>query len=263
MLNNKKNHPFHLVDYSPWPLLGSLRTFTTIIGFIKWFHFCEIDLLRLGILTNTLIIYQWWRDIVRERTFQGLHTQKVTMGLQWGIILFITSEVFFFIAFFWAFFHSSLSPSIELGITWPPKGITPFNPIEIPLLNTLILLTSGLSITWAHHAIIENNYNQSFQGLLITVILGIYFSILQGYEYYEAPFSIRDGIYGSTFFITTGLHGLHVLIGSTFLLICLIRLYKNHFSSIHHFGFEAAAWYWHFVDVVWLFLYVSIYWWGR
>nr|ALN11757.1 cytochrome c oxidase subunit III [Rhynchophorus ferrugineus] len=262
MLNNKKNHPFHLVDYSPWPLLGSLSTFTTMMGLIKWFHFCEIDLLSLGMLTNTLVMYQWWRDIIRESTFQGLHTQKVTMGLQWGMILFITSEVFFFIAFFWAFFHSSLSPSIELGMTWPPKGITPFNPIEIPLLNTLILLTSGLSITWAHHAIMENNYNQSFQGLLMTVILGIYFSILQGYEYYEAPFSISDGIYGSTFFMTTGLHGLHVLIGSTFLLICLIRLYKNHFSSIHHFGFEAAAWYWHFVDVVWLFLYVSIYWWG-
>lgn len=262
MLNNKKNHPFHIVDYSPWPLLGSLGTFSTIIGLIKWFHLHQSNLLLLGILTNSLVIYQWWRDIVRERTFQGLHTFKVTIGLRWGIILFITSEIFFFVAFFWAFFHSSLSPNIELGIIWPPKGITPFNPTEIPLLNTLILLTSGLTITWSHHSIIENNYSQSFQRLLITVILGIYFSILQGFEYYQAPFSISDGIYGSTFFITTGLHGLHVLIGSTFLLICLIRLYNNHFSSTHHFGFEAAAWYWHFVDVVWLFLYISIYWWG-
>ena len=249
-----KNHPFHLVDQRPWPLLGSFRTFTFLIGIIKWFHCQETNLLFLGFFTNTLIIYQWWRDVVRERTFQGLHTIKVTIGLQWGIILFITSEIFFFFAFFWAFFHARLSPRVELGINWPPKGITTFNPLEIPLLNTLILLSSGLTITWAHHAIIENDYNQSIQGLSLTVFLGFYFTLLQAYEYIEAPFTIADRIYGATFFITTGLHGLHVIIGSTFLIICLIRLYLNHFSSTHHFGFEAAAWYWHFVDVVWLFL---------
>ena len=259
----KKNHPFHLVDYRPWPLLGSLGTFTRIIGLIKLFHENEINLFLVGITINILIIYQWWRDIVREGTFQGQHTIKVTLGLRWGIILFITSEIFFFLAFFWAFFHARLSPRVELGIIWPPKGIQTFNPMEIPLLNTLILLTSGLTITWSHHRIMENNYPQSIKRLLITVILGRYFTILQGYEYIEAQFSIADRVYGSTFFITTGLHGIHVIIGSTFLLICLIRLYKNHFSQIHHFGFEAAAWYWHFVDVVWLFLYLTIYWWGR
>nr|AEP27546.1 cytochrome c oxidase subunit III [Hypera postica] len=257
-----KNHPFHLVDSSPWPLLGSLGTFTTMMGLIKWFHMNNNNLMMLGMMINLLVMYQWWRDIVRESTFQGHHTMKVTMGLRWGMILFITSEIFFFLAFFWSFLHASLTPSIELGMNWPPKGISTFDPLNIPLLNTLILVTSGLTVTWTHHSIMENNYTQSIQSLLLTVILGIYFTILQAYEYYEAPFTISDSVYGSTFFMTTGLHGLHVIIGSTFLMICLIRLYFNHFSPIHHFGFEAAAWYWHFVDVVWLFLYILIYWWG-
>nr|WMQ52327.1 cytochrome c oxidase subunit III [Ceutorhynchus albosuturalis] len=258
----KQNHPFHLVDKSPWPILGSLGLFSMMMGMIKWFHFKEYNLLLFSMMTMLLIMYQWWRDIVRESTFQGHHTSKVVSGLRWGMMLFIISEIFFFLAFFWAFFHSSLSPSIELGMNWPPKGIKPFNPMEIPLLNTLILLTSGLTITWAHHAILDNNYYQSLQGLSFTVLLGFCFTLLQIFEYYEAPFTISDSIYGSTFFMTTGLHGLHVVIGSMFLFICLIRLYLNHFSSMHHFGFEAAAWYWHFVDVVWLFLYISIYWWG-
>nr|ASM41827.1 cytochrome c oxidase subunit III [Olenecamptus subobliteratus] len=257
-----KNHPFHLVDVSPWPLLGALGAFTTMVGLIKWFHLFNHDLLLLGFLIMLLVMYQWWRDITREGTYQGLHTYQVTMGLRWGMILFITSEIFFFISFFWGFFHSSLSPSIELGMIWPPKGIQTFNPLEIPLLNTLILLTSGLTVTWAHHGLMENNYTQGLQGLILTVTLGIYFTILQAYEYIEAPFTIADSVYGSSFFMATGFHGLHVIIGSTFLLVCLIRHYLNHFSSIHHFGFEAAAWYWHFVDVVWLFLYISIYWWG-
>nr|APX40608.1 cytochrome c oxidase subunit 3 [Chaetocnema paganettii] len=257
-----KNHPFHLVDISPWPLYAALSAMTTMIGLIKWFHLFNNNLLLIGMTISLLIMYQWWRDIVREGTYQGLHTMKVYKGLQWGMILFITSEIFFFISFFWAFFHSSLTPSIEIGMLWPPKGINTFNPLEIPLLNTLILLTSGLTVTWAHHSLMENNFKQTMQGLLLTVTLGIYFSILQGYEYMEAPFTISDSVYGATFFIATGFHGLHVLIGSTFLLMCLIRHYLNHFSSIHHFGFEAAAWYWHFVDVIWLFLYISIYWWG-
>nr|AEP27626.1 cytochrome c oxidase subunit III [Brachytemnus porcatus] len=261
-MKTKQNHPFHLVDRSPWPILGSLSLFNFMIGLIKWFHLHNSSLFIYSSITTLLIMYQWWRDIVRESTFQGHHTLKVTMGLRLGMVLFIISEIFFFIAFFWAFFHSSLSPSIELGMNWPPKGIKPFNPLEIPLLNTLILLSSGISVTWAHFSIIENNYTQSFLGLLFTIILGILFTILQAFEYLEAPFAISDGIYGSTFFMTTGLHGLHVIIGTIFLFVCLIRLYYNHFSSTHHFGFEAASWYWHFVDVVWLFLYISIYWWG-
>jgi len=210
-----------------------------------------------------MIIFQWWRDITRERTFQGFHTKKVLLGLKWGIILFIISEIFFFISFFWSFFHSSLSPSIELGINWPPINIYSFDPFKIPLLNTIILLSSGISITWAHHRLLINNFKQIYKRLIITILLGIYFSILQLLEYLEAQFSISDSIYGTTFFISTGFHGLHVLIGTSFLLICLIRHQFNNFSNNHHFGFEAAAWYWHFVDVVWLFLYISIYWWGN
>nr|AFQ62138.1 cytochrome c oxidase subunit III [Promecognathus crassus] len=256
------NHPFHLVDYSPWPLTGALGAMIMVSGLVKWFHQFNMNLLMIGLLVTLLTMVQWWRDITREGTFQGLHTYIVTMGLRWGMILFITSEVFFFISFFWGFFHSSLAPTIELGNIWPPMGISPFNPLQIPLLNTLILLSSGISVTWAHHSLMENNYSQALQGLLFTILLGIYFTILQGFEYIESPFSIADSVYGSTFFMATGFHGLHVIIGTLFLLVCLIRHSFNHFSSIHHFGFEAAAWYWHFVDVVWLFLYISIYWWG-
>nr|YP_010591380.1 cytochrome c oxidase subunit III [Morphostenophanes yunnanus]QXF60328.1 cytochrome oxidase c subunit 3 [Morphostenophanes yunnanus] len=257
-----KNHPYHLVEVSPWPILGSLSTLVMMSGMIKWFHMYNSSLLLVGFTSTLMIMYQWWRDITRESTYQGNHTFGVTMGLRWGMILFITSEVLFFTSFFWGFFHNSLAPAMELGMLWPPKGIHPFNPVQIPLLNTLILLTSGLTVTWAHHSLMENNFKQTSQALLLTVILGLYFSALQGYEYLESPFSIADAAYGSSFFVATGFHGLHVIIGTTFLLICLIRHTGLHFSQIHHFGFEAAAWYWHFVDVVWLFLYISLYWWG-
>nr|ALO76742.1 cytochrome c oxidase subunit 3 [Strongylium suspicax] len=257
-----KDHPYHLVEVSPWPILGSLSALIVMSGMIKWFHMYNNSLLMIGFTSMLMIMFQWWRDITREGTFQGLHTFPVTMGLRWGMILFITSEVFFFISFFWGFFHNSLAPTVEIGMMWPPKGINVFNPIQIPLLNTLILLTSGLTVTWAHHSLMENNAKQATQGLMLTVILGLYFSLLQGYEYYESSFTISDAAYGSSFFIATGFHGLHVIIGTTFLMVCLIRHMKCHFSQIHHFGFEAAAWYWHFVDVVWLFLYISIYWWG-
>lgn len=258
-----KNHPFHLVDYRPWPILGSFNVITLIIGLIKWFHLYNINLFLIRTISILFIIFLWWRDITREGTYLGLHTLKVNIGLRLGIILFIVSEVFFFIRFFWGFFHRALRPRIELGIEWPPKRVSTFNPLEIPLLNTIILLSSGLTVTWAHHRLIENNFKRAFNRLILTITLGIYFTILQAYEYIEAPFTIADSIYGTTFFIATGFHGLHVIIGTTFLTICFIRHYYNHFSPIHHFGFEAAAWYWHFVDIVWLFLYISIYWWGR
>nr|QXG82690.1 cytochrome c oxidase subunit 3 [Chrysomelidae sp. SOIL MMG Contig15] len=261
-MTTHKNHPFHLVDFSPWPIAAAMGAMTMMIGLIQWFHQLNPNLLLIGLVINILVSIQWWRDVSRESTFQGHHTMKVSMGMRWGMILFITSEILFFLSFFWSFFHNSLSPSIELGLNWPPKGIETFNPLEIPLLNTLILLTSGLTVTWAHHSLMENNYVKAMQGLTLTVILGVYFSILQGFEYIEAAFSISDSVYGSSFYMATGFHGLHVIIGTTFLLVCLLRLFLNHFSNIHHFGFEAAAWYWHFVDVVWLFLYISIYWWG-
>nr|WGO58216.1 cytochrome c oxidase subunit III [Blattella foliolata] len=261
-MTNHANHPFHLVDQSPWPLTGAIGAMIMMTGLIKWFHQFNNELMFVGMLILILTMIQWWRDIIREGTYQGLHTKFVTKGLRWGMILFIISEVFFFISFFWAFFHSSLSPTIELGSLWPPMGILPFNPLQIPLLNTAILLASGVTVTWAHHGLLEDNYNQGLQGLFFTVVLGIYFTVLQAYEYVEAPFTIADSVYGSSFFMATGFHGLHVIIGTTFLLTCLLRHLFLHFSSGHHFGFEAAAWYWHFVDVVWLFLYMSIYWWG-
>nr|YP_010134326.1 cytochrome c oxidase subunit III [Megabeleses liriodendrovorax]QWM93816.1 cytochrome c oxidase subunit III [Megabeleses liriodendrovorax] len=259
---SKKNHSFHLVDYSPWPLFGAFSTMIMMSGTVKWFHYNNNNLFLLGLLIILLIMFQWWRDIIRESTFLGFHTLSVTKGIRWGMILFITSEIFFFLSFFWAFFHSSLSPSIEIGGIWPPKAIQPFNPMNIPLLNTMILISSGATITWSHHSMMNMNFKETIISLTFTIILGIFFSIMQGFEYLEAPFTMADSIYGSTFFMATGFHGIHVLIGTIFLIINLIRLMKNHFSIFHHFGFEAAIWYWHFVDVVWLFLYISMYWWG-
>nr|YP_008378936.1 cytochrome c oxidase subunit 3 [Cercopithecus albogularis]AGM47430.1 cytochrome c oxidase subunit 3 [Cercopithecus albogularis] len=257
-----QSHAYHMVKPSPWPLTGALSALLVTSGLIMWFHFYSTILLMLGLLTTSLTLHQWWRDIVRESTYQGHHTMPVQKNLRYGMALFIISEIFFFTGFFWAFYHSSLAPTPNLGGLWPPTGIVPLNPLEVPLLNTSVLLASGVTITWAHHNLMNNNRKQMTQALLITTLLGIYFTMLQISEYFEAPFTISDGIYGSTFFIATGFHGLHVIIGSTFLLICLIRQLLYHFTSSHHFGFEAAAWYWHFVDVVWLLLYISIYWWG-
>nr|ASY98280.1 cytochrome c oxidase subunit III [Acontista multicolor] len=262
-MSMKINHPYHLVTPSPWPILAAFSIMIAMMGFIKFSYQFDINLMFLVLFILILTIIQWWRDVIRESTYQGQHTLKVVSGLRWGMILFILSEVSFFISFFWAFYHSSLSPSIEIGATWPPLGISPFNAMQVPLLNTMVLLASGITVTWSHHGLLENNYNEAIQGLLFTVILGLYFTALQLYEYIEAPFTIADSVYGSTFFMATGFHGLHVIIGTTFLITCLTRMLYMHFSSNHHFGFEAAAWYWHFVDVVWLFLYISIYWWGN
>nr|YP_009339284.1 cytochrome c oxidase subunit III [Eulimnogammarus cyaneus]APL97174.1 cytochrome c oxidase subunit III [Eulimnogammarus cyaneus] len=256
------NHPYHLVEKSPWPIIASLGAMLLTTGLVKWFHHFTPYLLLTAMLALVLVSVLWWRDVSREGTLQGLHTLKVTTGLRVGMLLFIVSEVLFFFSFFWAFFHSSLNPTMELGDIWPPTSINPFNPFQIPLLNTAILLASGVTVTWAHHAVTENLHTTAINGMILTVFLGLYFSALQAMEYIEAPFTMADSIYGSTFFVATGFHGLHVIIGTTFLAICLMRLHKAHFSKIHHMGLEAAIWYWHFVDVVWLFLYISIYWWG-
>nr|AMO27012.1 cytochrome c oxidase subunit III [Amynthas sp. 2 LZ-2016] len=254
--------PFHLVEYSPWPLTSSLGAFTLAIGLASWFHGYGMSCFIIAIPLIIMSMYQWWRDVVREGTYMGHHTSPVAVGLRWGMILFITSEVMFFFAFFWAFFHSSLAPSPEIGCSWPPTGISPLNPFSVPLLNTAVLLASGVTVTWAHHSLMSGSRMNTLQALTITVLLGGYFTILQAGEYVAAPFTIADSVYGTTFFVATGFHGLHVLIGSSFLLICLLRTLLHHFSSGHHFGFEAAAWYWHFVDVVWICLYLCIYWWG-
>nr|ALD62496.1 cytochrome c oxidase subunit III [Leptoxis ampla] len=255
-------NPFHLVEFSPWPLTGSIGALFLALGLVSWFHKNSTLSLFLGLLLICMTMFKWWTNVMQEAVFQGHHTSQVSKGLRLGMILFIVSEVCFFFAFFWAYFHSSLAPSPELGSHWPPAGVSALNPFEVPLLNTSVLLASGVTVTWAHHNITNGCRFSALQGLSATVILGIYFTCLQVGEYYETSFSITDAVYGSTFFISTGFHGLHVLIGSIFLMVCLMRLLLQHFSTGHHFGFEAAAWYWHFVDVIWLFLYLFIYWWG-
>nr|UKZ48263.1 cytochrome c oxidase subunit III [Punctum randolphii] len=254
--------PFHLVEFSPWPILGSATLTSMPLGLILLIRANSSYTLFLGMIMTALIAFLWWRDIVRESTYQGHHPSYVISGLKFGVGLFIVSEICFFFAFFWAYFHSSLSPSIEIGSVWPPIGISTLETFQVPLLNTSVLLLSGVSITWSHHSLEQGQYKSAIQGLLITFLLGAYFLFLQFGEYQETAFTIADSVYGSTFFVATGFHGLHVLVGATFLLVCLIRMTKFHFDKSHHVGFLAAAWYWHFVDVVWLFLYISIYWWG-
>lgn len=259
---HKSNHPYHIVSISPWPLLLSINIIYILIGIIKWFYIFKIELFFLGLINTLIILYQWWRDVVREGTFQGIHTSNIVKNLKTGIILFIVSEIFFFISLFWTYFHISLSPRIEIGILWPPKNIEILNPYNVPLLNSIILISSGLTITWSHHLLLNNKNLNSILTLLQTINLGIIFTLCQIYEYFETSFTIADSVFGSIFFLTTGFHGLHVIIGTIFLIICLIRIYINHFSKIHHFGYEAAIWYWHFVDIVWLFVYTWIYWWS-
>nr|YP_010381688.1 cytochrome c oxidase subunit III [Pseudosymplanella nigrifasciata]UDL72063.1 cytochrome c oxidase subunit 3 [Pseudosymplanella nigrifasciata] len=263
----KKNHPFHLVSKSPWPILSSMNIFTniftTMLGITMWMYKKNIMFMITGTLLTSVCAILWWRDITRESTFQGNHTMKVMKGLKMGMILFIMSEMMFFFSFFWSFFHSSLSPSIEIGMNWPPKSIKSFNPLEVPLLNTIILLSSGATVTWMHNSTLNNKMNQSMKSMAMTITLGIYFTILQKWEYSQSEFAISDSIYGSTFFVSTGFHGMHVMIGTLFLMVMLLRMKKLHFSQNHHMGLEAAIWYWHFVDIVWLFLYISIYWWGK
>nr|YP_010713426.1 cytochrome c oxidase subunit III [Alboglossiphonia lata]WDA96101.1 cytochrome c oxidase subunit III [Alboglossiphonia lata] len=254
--------PFHLVEPSPWPLTSAVGALFLTLGLTMWFHYKGTTCLILGLTLIMLTMFLWWRDVTREATMTGNHTTYVVNGLRLGMLLFICSEVCFFFGFFWGFFHSSLAPTNELGCVWPPMGISPLNTFSIPLLNTIVLLSSGVTITWAHHNLMEGNKTSAIQALFFTVILGVYFTFLQAGEYFAAPFTIADSIYGTTFFVTTGFHGAHVIIGSIFLTVCLIRMIKNHFSKNHHFGFEAAAWYWHFVDVVWICLYISMYWWG-
>jgi cytochrome c oxidase subunit 3 len=215
-----------------------------------------------GFIIIILTMYTWFRDIVREAVFEGQHTRQVQLGLRNGMLLFIFSELLFFMSFFWAFFHASLAPTPEIGSLWPPLGIETINAWGFPFLNTLILLTSGATITWAHHSLILGNRRSTILSLIITIGLAVFFTLIQAYEYIESSFSISDSVYGTTFFLLTGFHGLHVIVGTIFILVSLLRLINGHFTKTHHFGFEAAAWYWHFVDVVWLFLFVVVYWWG-
>jgi len=259
-----QRHAFHLVDTSSLPLLTSIGALSLTTGSVLYFHGYNggFQSSVFGLTCVLICFFLWWRDVVRESTYEGHHTNIVQLGLRYGMLLFIVSEIMFFFAFFWAFFAAALAPVIEIGSIWPPKGIEPFNPIEVPLLNTLLLLCSGATVTYAHHAITAGNKIEAVFGLILTVVLACLFTTLQGFEYVTAGFTISDGMFGSTFYMATGFHGFHVLVGTIFLFVCLIRLTRDQFSIQHHFGFEAAAFYWHFVDVVWLFLYIAIYFWG-
>ena len=269
-----KHHDYHLVDPSPWPFIGAVSAFIMAIGAVFWMH-NQIGpwVLILGFLGVLYTMFMWWRDVIREAN-QGDHTPVVALHLRYGMIMFIVSEVMFFVAWFWAFFDASLftnetiqaSRVLATGGEWPPKGIEILDPWHLPLINTLILLTSGTTVTWAHHALLNNDRQGLKWGLVATIVLGVLFTSIQGYEYAHAAFGfnrdVAGNIYGSTFFMATGFHGFHVLIGTLFLIVCLFRAMGGAFTPKQHFGFEAAAWYWHFVDVVWLFLFSCVYIWA-
>jgi cytochrome c oxidase subunit 3 len=271
-----KHHDYHLVDPSPWPLIGSLSAFVMAVGAVMTMKGMTLGpiagpyVLGAGIIGVLYTMLGWWTDVTREATYDGHHTRVVQLHHRYGMIMFIASEVMFFAAWFWAYFDASLYANDpmqyarveKLGGTWPPHGIETFDPWHLPLLNTLILLTSGTTVTWAHHALIHNDRQGLKMGLWLTIILGVLFTSVQAYEYSHAAFSFSGNIYGATFFMATGFHGAHVIIGTLFLAVCLYRAYQGHFTPQQHLGFEFAAWYWHFVDVVWLFLFASIYVWG-
>lgn len=257
-------HSFHIVDLSPWPLISSfnlINTLLRIIIFIKFPNSYNFNLIYVSLILMIFSSLIWWRDTNREGSFQGHHTWNVISGLKIRIILFIVREIMFFFRIFWRFFHFRLAPDWEIRNIWPPIGISIINPYEIPLLNTTLLLSSGATVTWSHYSILTKNYKTALYSLALTLFLGVVFTALQIIEYKFIPFSINDRSFGSIFFICTGFHGFHVIIGSIFLFTNYIRIYNNYINNIHHFGFEAASWYWHFVDVVWIYLYTFIYWW--
>lgn len=262
-----QKHYFHLVTSSPWPFLVAFAAFLLTTGGVLYFHNYSFGsfLLTTGFIFVTTFMFLWFENVIIEGTFLGNHTLIVQKGLRFGFILFIVSELMFFFAFFWAFFHSALVPTFQIDGIWPPYGLVNlvFNFLEVPLVNTFILLLSGATITWAHHSLIKGYFLETWYALIYTLVLAFFFVAFQGYEYYEAMFTIADGVYGSTFFMATGFHGFHVIVGSIFILIGFIRFSLTQFSKKHHVGFETACWYWHFVDVVWLFLVICIYIWGN
>ncbi|MEI2735135.1 MAG: cytochrome c oxidase subunit 3 [Rhodoblastus sp.] len=272
----KPNHDYHLVNPSPWPLVGSISAFVLAVGAIFWMKNLKMFGLHAGpyifgagLIGILYVMIAWWADVIHEAE-TGDHTRVVQLSHRYGMILFISSEVMFFVAWFWAFFDASLFSNEAIqysrveftGGHWPPKGIEVLDPWHLPLLNTLLLLTSGTTVTWAHHALLKGDREGLKKGLLATIVLGLIFTSVQAYEYAHAPFAFKNSIYGSTFFMATGFHGFHVIVGTIFLIVCLFRAMKGQFTPKQHLGFEFAAWYWHFVDVVWLFLFVCIYVWG-
>ncbi len=259
MLENK-NHPYHLVNPSPWPLVAALSALGLTAGGVLCMRGHTPALFIAGVLLFVFTLVGWWRDVIREAKTD--HNPVIRRGFQYGMVLFIVSEIMFFVGFFWAYFDAALYPSEVLGKAWPPKNIHTLDPFDLPYLNTLLLLLSGTTVTWAHYSLVEGNMKDAIQKIGFTVLLGVFFLMVQAFEYSHASFAFKGGIYPSTFYMATGFHGFHVLVGTLFLAVCYMRTRAGHFTAEDHFGFEAAAWYWHFVDVVWLFLFISIYWWG-
>nr|YP_010697853.1 cytochrome c oxidase subunit 3 [Phellinidium ferrugineofuscum]WCF76814.1 cytochrome c oxidase subunit 3 [Phellinidium ferrugineofuscum] len=259
-----QSHPYHLVDPSPWPISTSFALLVVTIPAVMYMHGFQNggQLLNLGIILLSTGICLWLRDIIVEGTYLGHHTEQVKKGLTIGFTLFIISELMAFFSVFWAYFHSSLSPTVEIGGSWPPLGLEILDPFAIPLLNTILLLSSGAFITYAHHAIIKGNRRSSILGLFLTLVFATIFTALQYYEYLEAGFTIADSVYGTVFFASTGLHGFHVIIGTLFIGVQFIRILNHHITTTHHIGLESSIAYWHFVDVVWLFLYAFVYLWS-
>jgi len=259
--------PYHLVEPSIWPLTAALGGGLLVFGIIMAAHYGNYLALILGIVIVAGTATMWWRDVLKESKVPGLHGPVVRLGLRYGMMLFIASEVMFFVGFFWAFFHYALYPEHVLDTAtpmWPPKGIVTFDPFHLPFLNTMLLLLSGTTVTWAHHSLIEGDRKHLIMALGLTVILGLSFTGFQALEYSDAPFAFSGGgVYPAVFFLATGFHGFHVMVGTAFLIVCWFRARGGDFTPQRHFGFEAAAWYWHFVDVVWLFLFVAVYWWGE
>ena len=258
--------PYHLVNPSPWPIVGAVGGGLTVLGIVFAAHYGSYAVLAIGLAVVLGTMFLWWRDVVRESRTAGLHSPVVRLGLRYGMALFIASEVMFFVGFFWAFFNFALFPDHVSGAAtpiWPPAGVHTFDPFHLPFLNTMILLLSGCTVTWAHHSLLEGDRRGLLVGLGLTVLLGLSFTTCQAIEYSDAPFKfVGGGVYPAVFFLATGFHGFHVIVGTCFLLVCWFRARGGQFTPERHFGFEAAAWYWHFVDVVWLFLFVAVYWWG-
>nr|BBE15726.1 cytochrome c oxidase subunit 3 [Echiniscus testudo] len=254
-------HPFHMVFMSPWPFISGNLLICAFFLFLLFFNKFSLKYFVIIFMVFLLCLFNWWRDVMRESTMQGYHTTYVFSNMRYGMLLFIVSEIFFFISFFWSFFHSSLSPTFELGGFWPPPSTLSINPFDVPLLNTVILLSSGITVTLSHHFTINKNNSLSCMYLFITIMLGVYFTFTQLFEYYQTDFYLSDSSFGSCFFVATGFHGFHVIVGTLLLFFASLRFLKNHFNFFHHIGLESSIWYWHFVDVVWLFLFLFIYWW--
>lgn len=259
-----QSHPFHLVSPSFWPLYTciSLLILTTSLVLTMHGFNAGAAFILFALISLIASMSFWFRDVISEATYMGNHTLAVQRGLNMGVALFIVSEALFFMAIFWTFFHSALSPNSELGAQWPPVGIDSVNPFELPLLNTVILLSSGVTVTYAHHSLIQGNRKGALNGLALTVVLAFVFTVLQGVEYLASGFTISDGTYGSCFYFGTGFHGFHVMIGTVFIAVGLWRVLAYHLTENHHLGLESSILYWHFVDIVWLFLFISIYYWG-